>query len=47
VEQLAARARLQVRPCWGTQSSAFTAALGVGVLPTDVTRIPDVLRDAL
>jgi hypothetical protein len=47
VEQLAARSRLQVRPCYGTQSSAFTAALGVGVLPTDVTRIPDVLRDAL
>ena len=47
VEQLAARARLQVRPCYGTQSSAFAAALGVGVLPTDVTRIPDALRDAL
>lgn len=47
VEQLAARARLRVRLCYGTQSSAFTAALGVGVLPTDVTRVPDALRDAL
>jgi hypothetical protein len=47
VEQLAARSRLQVRPCFGTQSAAFTAALGVGVLPTDAARIPDALRDAL
>ena len=47
VEQLGARSRLQVRPCYGSQSAAFTAALGFGVLPTDVTRIPDTLRDAL
>ena len=47
VEQLGARSRLQLRPCYGSQSAAFTAALGLGVLPTDVTRIPDTLRDAL
>ncbi len=47
LEQASARARLAVRPCYGTQAAAFTAALGVGVLPTDVTRIPDALRDAL
>ena len=39
--------RLVLRPCYGSQSAAFTAALGLGVLPTDVTRIPDTLRDAL
>jgi hypothetical protein len=47
VEQLGARSRLQLRACYGSQSAAFTAALGLGVLPTDVTRIPDTLRDAL
>ncbi len=47
VEQLAAQARLRVRPCYGAQSAAFTAALGVGVLPTDVSRVPDQVRDAL
>ena len=47
VEQLAAQARLRVRPCYGTQDVAFTAALGVGVLLTDASRVPDVLRDAL
>jgi hypothetical protein len=46
-EQLAARARLQVRPCYGDQSAAFSAALGLGVLPTDASRVPDALRDAL
>ena len=47
VEQLGAQSRLVLRPCYGSQSAAFTAALGLGVLPTDVTRIPDTLRDAL
>ena len=47
VDQLGARARLQLRCCYGTQSAAFTAALGVGVQPTDTSRIPDTLRDAL
>ena len=47
VEQLGARSRLALRPCYGSQAAAFTAALGLGVLPTDVTRIPDTLRDAL
>ena len=47
LEQLGARARLQVRPCFGSQSAAFSAALGLGVLPSDVTRVPDAVRDAL
>jgi hypothetical protein len=47
LEQLGAQARLVLRPSYGAQASSFTAALGVGVLPTDVTRIPDALRDAL
>jgi hypothetical protein len=47
VEQLGAQSRLVLRPCYGSQAAAFTAALGLGVLPTDVTRIPDTLRDAL
>jgi hypothetical protein len=47
VEQLGAASRLVLRPCYGSQAAAFTAALGLGVLPSDVTRIPDALRDAL
>jgi hypothetical protein len=47
LEQLGAQSRLVLRPCYGSQAAAFTAALGLGVLPTDVTRIPDTLRDAL
>ena len=47
VEQLGAPSRLALRPCYGSQAAAFTAALGLAVLPTDVTRIPDTLRDAL
>ena len=47
VEQLAAQARLQLRCCFGTQAAAFTAALGIGVLSTDSSRIPDTVRDAL
>ncbi|MGB8021942.1 MAG: hypothetical protein WCF04_11990, partial [Candidatus Nanopelagicales bacterium] len=47
VEQLAARSRLQLRCCFGTQAAAFTAALGVGVQPTDASRIPDAVRDTL
>jgi hypothetical protein len=47
VEQLAAQSRLQLRCCYGTQGAAFTIALGVGVQPTDTSRFPDQLRDAL
>lgn len=47
VEQLAARSRLALRPCLGTQAAAFTIALGVGVQPTDTSVVPDMLRDAL
>ncbi len=47
VEQLAARSRLALRPCYGTQAAAFTVALGVGVQPADVSRIPDPVRDTL
>jgi hypothetical protein len=47
IEQLAAQSRLRVRPCLGSQLASFIAALGVGVLPTDISRVPDVLREAL
>ncbi|MGB7962826.1 MAG: SCO6880 family protein, partial [Propionicimonas sp.] len=47
LEQLAGQARLRLRPCYGSQSASFTAALGVGVLPTDASRVPDQVRDAL
>jgi hypothetical protein len=47
VEQLSQRAQLQVRVATDTQASAFITALGVGVLPTDVTVIPDQIRTAL
>jgi hypothetical protein len=47
VEQLAARSRLQLRCCFGTQAAAFTVALGVGVQPTDASRVPDAVREAL
>ena len=47
LEQLAAAARLRVRPAYHTQDTAFQVALGVGVLPTDVSRVPDALREAL
>lgn len=47
VEQLAQRAQLQIRVATNTQSAAFTCALGLGVLPTDVTFIPSVVRENL
>jgi hypothetical protein len=47
VEQLAQRSQLQIRLATGTQSSAFTMALGLGVLPTDTALFPAALRGSL
>jgi hypothetical protein len=47
VEQLGRASRLRLRRCYGSQSAAFAAALGVGVvLPSHIV-IPSAVRDLL
>ena len=47
VDNLAATARLTLRPAYGSQDSAFTAALPLGLhLPAHL-KVPDSIREAL
>lgn len=39
--------RIDLRPCVGTQAAAFSAALGVGIVPSSHINVPSVLRDNL
>ena len=36
-----------LRRCWGHQAAAFTAGLGVGVVPAKYVRVPEAIRSAL
>jgi len=45
LRNLAATARLRVRPCYGYQAAAFAAGLGVGVLLPDHATIPGALAN--
>jgi hypothetical protein len=44
VEQAASGAEIGLRRCYGHQAAAFTAALGVGVVPAMHLRIPEAIR---
>jgi hypothetical protein len=44
VEQAAGGAEIGLRRCYGHQAAAFTAALGVGVVPAMHLRIPEAIR---
>jgi hypothetical protein len=44
VEQAAGGAEIGLRRCYGHQAAAFTAALGVGVIPALHLRIPVAIR---
>jgi hypothetical protein len=47
VDQLGGASRLRLRPCYGSQAAAFTAALGVGVVLPRHVLVPAGLRDNL
>lgn len=47
VEDLAVSCRLTIRPAFGSQASAFTMALPLGLVPPDHLRVPQLLREAM
>ena len=47
VENLAPTARINLRPVWGSQDSAFAAALPVGLFLPAHLKIPEQVRQAL
>ncbi|SPF07057.1 SCO6880 family protein [Streptomyces sp. MA5143a] len=47
IEEQQASARIQLRPARRTQASAFTCTLPVGLLPWELTLIPQQIRDAM
>ncbi|WP_338419309.1 SCO6880 family protein [Kribbella antiqua] len=47
VERLGSQARLQMRPQFGSQDSAFTAALPIGIVPEQHLVVPSSIRGAL
>ena len=47
VENLAATARIQLRPVYGSQDSAFAAALPLGIVLQSHVAVPREFRDAL
>ena len=47
VDQVAAEARVRLRPAAGAQAATFTAGLGVGVILASHTTIPAVFRESL
>jgi hypothetical protein len=47
VENLAPTARIGLRPVWGSQDSAFAAALPVGLFLPAHLKVPDAIRQAL
>jgi len=47
VENLAPTARVSLRPVWGSQDSAFAAALPVGLFLPAHLKIPEPVRQAL
>lgn len=47
IANLAPTARVSLRPCWGSQDSAFAAALPVGLFLPAHLKIPEAIRQAL
>ncbi len=47
VDNLAPAARISLRPVWGSQDSAFAAALPVGLFLPAHLRVPEAIRQAL
>ena len=47
ISNLAPTARVTLRPVWGSQDSAFAAALPVGLFMPAHLRVPTAIRDAL
>jgi hypothetical protein len=47
VDNLAATARIQLRPVYGSQDSAFAAALPLGLVPAAHLTVPREFREAL
>ena len=47
VENLAPTARVSLRPVWGSQDSAFAAALPVGLFLPAHLKVPEAIRQAL
>jgi hypothetical protein len=47
VEQLGRASRIRLRRCYGSQSAAFAAALGVGVVLPAHVAVPSAVRDLL
>ncbi|MGK5110945.1 MULTISPECIES: SCO6880 family protein [unclassified Geodermatophilus] len=47
VDSLSATARIQLRPVYGSQDSAFAAALPLGIVPSAHLNVPSELREAL
>ena len=47
IDNLAATARIQLRPVYGSQDSAFAAALPLGLVLPKHLRVPSEIRAAL
>lgn len=47
IGSLAATARVQLRPCYGGQDSAFAAALPLGLVVADLLTLPTAVRERL
>jgi hypothetical protein len=47
IDHLAPTARISLRPVWGSQDSAFAAALPVGLFLPAHLKVPNAIRDAL
>ncbi|MDP9461633.1 MAG: hypothetical protein M3Q22_15760, partial [Actinomycetota bacterium] len=47
LDNLAATARLQLRPAYGSQDSAFAAALPLGLVLADHSKVPAEIRETL
>ena len=47
IDNLAATARIRLRPVYGSQDSAFAAALPLGINLAKHVNVPDLLREKL
>jgi hypothetical protein len=47
IDSLAPTARVQLRPMYGAQASAFAAALPLGIVLPDHLQVPALVREAM
>lgn len=47
IEAAGRSAQIKLRRCWWHQQVGFTAALGVGVIPAHLARMPQIVRESL